>query len=371
MARPPLSDEVLLHTLEVVSKHKTKRAAAKELGVNEQTLYNRLKSAADRGLDGSVPQPLPPGRYVSRTTTLYKNGEEILQWVQAKPDGVDQFVDAIKSVFDEYEGKAQLIPAPTFAHSDLLSIYPVADQHHGLLAWGQETGESYDLAIGAARLRRCMSHLVAQAPPSQQAIILNLGDWQHTDDGRNMTPRGHNLLDVDGRYFKVLETGVLLMVDCIDLALQKHGRVLVRNLPGNHDPHSSIALTIALSAFYRNNDRVTIDGDPGEFFFHRFGTTLIGAHHGHRAKADRLAMVMATERREDWGASKYHYFYKGHYHTEDAKTVGDVRVETFPSLASRDAWTAAQGFGSGNALVGITISEEGGEIGRHRINIQR
>ena len=367
MANTPLSDEILHETIAAVKQHGTHQRAAAALKVSIRTIAHRLNIAAKRGF--YTQQPCPPGFAVSRTTTLYKQGEEVMQWVQAKPDGTDVFIDAIKEVFDEYKGRATLVLRPKEVSKSLLSVYPIADQHMGLLAWKKETGESYDLEIGAERLRLCARDLISQSPPSAQAIILNLGDYQHNDDGRNATPANGNALDVDGRYFKVLTVGIQVMQDVIELALNKHKQVLVRNLPGNHDPHASIALTVALAAFYSKEPRVTISQDPSEFFFHRFGQTLIGANHGHRIKPADMAMCMAAQCREDWGRTRYKQFFYGHFHHERGREYGGVRTECFQSLAAKDAWSHSMGFNAGQSLVGLTLHEERGEIGRHRVNL--
>jgi hypothetical protein len=159
------------------------------------------------------------------------------------------------------------------------------------------------------------------------------------------------------------------MMDVIELALAKHETVLVRNLPGNHDPHASIALTVALACFYANSERVTVIDDPSDFFYHRFGTTLIGANHGHKMRPTDMAMHMASTQKQHWGETKHRYFYFGHIHHETAKEVAGVRIESFQSLAARDAYAASHGYVSGRSLVGITIDRHAGEIGRHRISL--
>jgi predicted phosphodiesterase len=398
MGAPRLPDEILQQAVGAVIEHGSQAAAADALGIARNTLQNRLKHAAERGMMGFDPVPpgfsirsiatkqgqawirqvkepgpefqTPEGHRIKGVSALLDPDNRVLaQWVKTREDtGVD-FIKAIKESFDGYEGRAEPIPPPAHTDADLMSVYPIADQHNGLLAWGRESGENYDLKIGADRLRSCMAKVTAQSPPSRQALILNLGDWTHQDDNRNMTPRSGNILDVDGRYFKVLTTGVQLMMDCIDLALQKHEHVLVRNIPGNHDPHASLALTVALSAFYAREPRVTIDDDPSEFFFHRFGATLIGANHGHRMKPQDMAMAMAVRCREDWGATRFHWFLFGHIHHETAKEVGDVRCESFQSLAAKDAHHSGSGYCSGQSLSSVTLHVEEGEIGRHRINI--
>lgn len=376
MPTPALPDHVLLEAVRLRNQYKTLAEAAAAAGMPWATFENRLRRAAERGLDGSIPEALPLGQRVKGVSTLYglnaQTGqmEKKLVWTKTKEDQtLESLVAALREAFETYRGRAELVPAPTHTDADLLSVYPIADQHNGLMAWGRDSGESYDLRIGAKRLRQCMARVVAQSPASQTAIVLNLGDWQHTDDQKNMTPRSGHVLDVDGRYFKVLTTGVQLMMDCIEMALQKHERVIVRNIPGNHDPHASVALTVALAAFYQSNPRVQVDDDPSDFFFYRFGETLIGANHGHKMKPADMAMCMAVRRREDWGATKFHYFYFGHIHHETVKEVGDVRCESFQTLAAKDAHSSSSGYNSGQSLCSITLHRDDGEIGRHRVNI--
>lgn len=402
----PLDDDTLRQAVELEQKHHSNAAAAaRELGITRSAFQNRVRQAARRGLCGTA--PVIPGFAIQKITTVTnEDGVTVREFVQQKPDAaqepfelppsheikgisalvqdgrvIQQWIktralqaDITAALREEFAARkpAPLLKAPKSTDADLMSVYPIADQHHGLLAWGKETGgEDYDLAIGTRRLRDCATRLIAQSPPSQTAIILNLGDWQHTDDQTNSTPASRHGLDADSRYTKILRTGVALMCDVIELALQRHQSVIVRNLPGNHDPHASIALTVALGAYYRNNPRVTIDDDPGAFFFHRFGSTLIGATHGHKLKPDRMAMTMAVERREDWGETQFHYFYFGHIHRETAREIGDVRVESFQSLAAKDAYSASHGYNSGQSLTSITIHRMEGEIGRHRVNIAR
>jgi hypothetical protein len=372
LVAPRHSDELLLQTLAIRNQYDTVTEAAEAAGVKRSTFDSRLRQATARGLDGSIPKPPPPGQSVKATSTLYDaDGNQVLQWVKSQTDNLDVSIDAIREAFDDYKGRSELTPPPGVLDSDLLSVYPIADLHLGQLSWGSETGEDYDLKIASERLRSTSTRLISQSPPSKQAIILNLGDWTHQDDNKNMTPRSGHILDADGRYGKILKTGAQLMLSTVDLALQKHESVIVRNLPGNHDPHASMALTLALSMYYENNERVTIDADPSDFFFHRFGQILIGANHGHKMRADKMAMAMAVMRREDWGQTKYHYFYFGHIHHESAREIGDVRVESFQTIAAKDAHAASSGYVSGQSLVSITHHREQGEIGRHRVNIAR
>ena len=321
--------------------------------------------------EGGEAFEVPAGHTVKGVSALVDaEGREIVKWVKTKAeDPVFDVVAALRETFEAYRGRARLAPPPAATNDDLLSVYVLTDVHHGMLSWGTETGEDYDIAIGSRRLRACMTDLIAQAPSSSEALILNLGDYFHSNDGTNATPASKHVLDLDSRFYKVVTTGIRLFMDCIDLALQKHDRVRVRCLPGNHDPESSLALTVALSAFYHNDPRVIVEQDPSEFFFHLFGATLIGACHGHRMKPDRMAMSMATMRPKDWGASTFRWFLFGHIHHETVKEVGDVRCESFQTIAAKDSYAASHGYQAGQSLTSVTLHKRRGEIGRHRVNV--
>ena len=130
-----------------------------------------------------------------------------------------------------------------------------------------------------------------------------------------------------------------------------------------------MCLTVALALFYSGNDRITVNTDPGIAYYRRHGKCLIGASHGHSVKMDRAALMMATDRHEDWGQTIYRSFFTGHVHSESSREMAGVRVESLQSPAARDAWNAAAGYRSGRSVSAITFHKNDGEIGRHRVNI--
>lgn len=402
--QPYLKEEVLRETVEALETFGTKKEAAESLSVDISTFTYRLNMAAKRGFLGT--QPVLPGYEISKTAVVYDedgtlvrefvqqkpalgdpfalppghtikgistlvgaDGRKIVEWIKTKEDNlVPDIIAACTEAFKDFTPRS-LIQPPENTDAELLTVYPIGDQHMGLHAWGKQTGEDYDLQIGAERFRTCIQRLISQSPSSGTGIFLNLGDWQHTDDDRNVTPGHGHHLDVDNRYQKILQTGVIIMADAVHLGLERHEKVILRNLPGNHDPNAAIALTIALSCLFKDNPRVHVDLDASEFFWHRHGQTLIGATHGHRMKPADMAMAMATRCRKDWGETNYHHFYFGHIHRETGAEIGDVRVESFQTLASKDAWSHSKGFSSGQSITAIHHHVRDGEIGRHRINL--
>ena len=381
MPTPPLDDEVLTEALEVFDGTRTaklpkgdKTAAANKLGIARSTLSHRLKLAARRNLDGSASGGAVPAGYgIKGTSTLYnlETGEAVRQWVKTDRDQErkEELIQEIREGFEDIKGTAPRLPKPKKVDERHLSVYPIVDHHFGMLAWGREAGDDYDVEIARDLLQRSAKKLVAQTPPSERCLILQLGDYFHMNDSKNVTPASGHILDVDGRFRKTVRVGVHAMRDLIDLALQRHKEVVVKCIKGNHDPEASLTLEIGLEMSYENHDRVFIDTDPSDWWYFRYGKTLIGATHGDRTKPERMALHMAETCREDWGETDYHWFVYGHIHHESAKEIGSVRCESFQTLAAKDSWTAKGGYSSGRSLQSVTLCAEHGETGRARINI--
>lgn len=311
---------------------------------------------------------LPAGQRIKGISAFVNAQDEVIaKWIKTKDDDITaDLIKALEKTFQGYTGLVKPVRAPKLVDKDLLTVYPLADLHYGMKAWAREVGQDYDRAIADARTRDMAQRLIAGSRPSKTAVLLGLGDLFHNNDSKNMTPRSGHILDVDGRWPQILEGGVHLVMDLVELALQKHEKVIVRMLPGNHDPEGAVALTVALRVAYHKNRRVVVDNDPGHHWSMEFGKVLLGATHGHTMKPERMAMMLATDCVEEWGRTIFKHFFFGHIHHESVKEIGPVRVESFNTIAGKDGHAHAGGYRSGQALVGITFHKERGEIGRHR-----
>lgn len=259
---------------------------------------------------------------------------------------------------------------PTISNSDLCAVYPMGDPHFGMYAWAAEAGEDFDLAIAERITYRAIDELVAAAPPAREAVILELGDFFHSDNSQNRTEASGHALDVDTRWARVLAIGLRAMVYVIKAALRKHARVTVRIVQGNHDTHSSSALALALDAHFRNERRVSIDLSPAPRWYYRFGRVLIGATHGHQCRPKNLPAAMASERSRDWGETEFRYFHFGHVHHKTVTEHPGCITESFRTLAPRDAWHAGQGYSAGRDMQCITYHRKYGERVRHTCPVQ-
>jgi hypothetical protein len=246
----------------------------------------------------------------------------------------------------------------------------MGDPHIGMLSWRHETGDDFDLKIAERNLVAAVDRLVGLAPPSKRALIVNLGDFYHSDNKEGRTARSGNSLDVDSRWDKVLRVGIMAMVRCVDRALEKHECVRVINEIGNHDDHSSIMLGVCLSHHFRDNPRVEIDTSPARYHWYEFGLNLIGVTHGHGAKARDLPGVMAADRSEAWGRTKFRFWLCGHVHHESKKEYPGAIVETFRTLAARDAWHHGEGYRAGRNMVCDVYHRTRGRILRHEVGVE-
>ena len=344
------------------------KSISEALDADGEVSKTYIKQAPEAG----EPFAIPEGHAIKGVSALVDaQGQTIQQWIKTKAEGAEDLKAALLDAFRGYEGRSPLIPPPSVCDSRLLTVYPVADFHFGMLAWGAEVGASWDLKIAKKTILDAIDQLIAAAPASKTAIILNLGDFLHADDQTNATPASGHQLDMDGRFRKIAAGALAIHVAMIEKALEKHDEVIVEYLPGNHDPNVSHVITIALELFFAGNPRVKIDSDPSEFFWHRHGKVLIGANHGHKVKPEEMPGVMASYRSEDWGKTKFRYCYGGHIHHR-SKGGGEKHGaiwETFQTIAGKDAYAHSHGYSSGRSLVSITHHDERGEVMRQTVSI--
>lgn len=365
MAQKPLSREVAQACVDAVNKAGTVSGAAKALGIPRPTLENRLRAAELQGLKPA------PQNVTGRSTLLGPDGEIKLQWVKEQAGGrsPEQWAEYVKDVFTDTE-PVKRIPLPKGPHrKDLMTVYPIGDHHVAMYSWAEETGADYDIKIADNLLTSAMAYLVENAPVSEQAVIVNVGDFFHVDNLKNETSRSGNTLDVDTRYAAMIRAGVKMLRTCVDTALEKHKAVKVINATGNHDDIGALWLSLALSLLYEKNPRVTIETGPGKFHYHRFGKVLIGVTHGDTGKPERLSGVMAADRPELWGQTQFRYWLTGHVHNRKQLELPGVMWETFRTLAPADAWANAAGYRAGRDMTSICFHSEYGEIGRNTFNV--
>ena len=355
---------------------------AEQLGMSERNAFRMLQrikqKAAQMGYspDHDMNKPVPDGFVVSGVSTYYNDeGKPTGQWVKSRltaDDRLKALQEAIADSVAEYKGLAK--PAKQLKQkqdgSNYMVAIPIGDPHIGMYAWSEEAGEDFDTDIARNDLLNASRNLFNASPDANRCLIANLGDFFHSDNQSNRTARSGAALDVDTRWARVLKLGCMVMVDMIHLALKKYPEVEVINAIGNHDDHSAVMLSAFLSAYFSDEPRVTVQPTTAKFHYVKFGKCLIGVTHGDTIKHNDLGELMATDKAEDWGSTEHRMWFVGHIHHSRKTELRGCTVESFRTLAAKDAWHAAKGYRSGRDMNAIVLHKDYGEVARYRCDIR-
>jgi len=357
--------------LDIYLATKNYTQTAKKLGVHRRTATDIIKRAiASEEADPAVKLAmssvgmqdigiLHSGWIKTNSASLY------FQQPKIESDPTD-IAESIKEALSDIEPIPQVRPPDTI-DADLLTLYPLPDAHIGQLSWGKETGEDYDLNIARDRIKSGIAKCLFASPQSERAVAIAMGDWLHIDNQTNQTPASKHQLDADGRFQKVLDTGISVMAAAIEALLQKHKTVTLVVQRGNHDETAYLAVLFALAERYRNEPRITVQRKPGEFFVMEWGKCLLASCHGDKAKADRLVLYLADKWPEIWGRTKHRYLFSGHLHHHKSQEIGGVVWEQLRAITAPDAYTSSHAFSGKAEMQAITYHRDHGEISRVRV----
>jgi hypothetical protein len=338
------------------------------------------KRAAKQGYapDHDMTKVAAPGFAVKGTSTLYdaKTGEAKIQWVRTQRDREDEYEawrEAIADLCEPLRGTAKPVAVPRFVDSDLANVVVAGDPHFGQYSWHEETGDNYDLNIAESLHLRAAERLLAIAPEADTAVIVNLGDELHGDSHNSFgrTPQHGHILDVDGRFSRALSVVLRTFRRMIDMALEKHQRVRFVSCIGNHSPTASIAITQAFAMLYENEPRVEIDTSPSHFRAWLFGSTLLGFCHGDKSSFDKLPGILAADHAQAWAQATTRRILVGHVHHTSVREYAGCTVETFRTLAAKDAYATAGGWRSQRSMDLVTYHRKFGEVNRCRVGVEQ
>ncbi len=372
--------EELQQAIDAVAAHGSVTAAARALGMSRTTLRDRYYKATLENREpenqalivGEKAAP-PEGYKLKGTSTYYSRNQETgqmearAQWV--KTDAALAELQAIQkaalaAMCKEIEPIEPIAIVPVICDQDLLTLITITDSHVGMLAWDKETGTDWDLVIAERVLVQTFCSMIDVAPASSVGIINQLGDFLHFDSLVPLTPTSKHVLDADSRYQKVVEVAVRVLRRIIAHALTKFPSVQVYMHEGNHDPAGSVWLRVMFSQLFAENPRVKVGMSPNPYTAYQHGKNMIGFHHGHLSKKEKLPLLFAAKFPEMWGATSHRVIHVGHLHNVVEQEHPGINVVQHATLAAPDAYAARNGWLSKRQAASCTYHKDRGEISR-------
>jgi hypothetical protein len=276
----------------------------------------------------------------TRTNYQFK----IKVFLKIRPDrhlrkGIDEYIKKIPTF------KFTRVPRFSAGSGNALEI-ALLDAHMGKMAWAKETGRrDYDLPQSADDYKlACKKNLSWGSVFEPEKIFFIVGqDLMHIENFEGVTQKGHNVLDTDSRLPKVFETALSITTECIYMC-RDIAPVEVIWIPGNHDQHASLFLTVALREHFRKDDHVTVDTTPMQRKARLWGNLLVGWTHDIVGRQIAWANELAQAFPKLWGKSVFREWHHGHKHkkqeikTSPTTTHGGVLLRQLTALSPIDAW---------------------------------
>ncbi len=311
------------------------------------------------------------------STQLDGEGNVTQQWIKTDSSAQNRealILEALDLHMQKYKGAAEprrFTPDSLKTAGDKRVSILLGDPHIGMLSWHLETGEDFDCQIAEAHMATAVDLLVERCPHAGSCVVANLGDFFHANDDKAATPTGGNRLDVDSRFIKVIDIGYRMMRGFIDRCREKYPKVIVVNLPGNHDPNAARGIGKWLEAVYENCPEVEIIPNINPYVFLEFGSNLHMYHHGDGAKVEQLPAIMASwDKGKPWGRCEYREIQHGHYHHLRQKEHPGVVVEGSRTLAPADYWHHHSGYRSGRGMRAIVHHKDLGRLSEHVVGVK-
>jgi hypothetical protein len=361
----------------------TAEKVSESIGIARRTILAtcaRVKAnAAKQGYspDHDMIHTVPDGFTVSGTSTLYKDGALLMQWVKSKNDTVAMFEEALEhfkeGLIEDVQGKAEPIEKPNNDKDpNLLASYLIGDHHLGMVAWTPETGDdNYDISISTKLLFNAVDTLSQMSSHADIGVLINLGDMMHANNLKNQTGSQTHTLDVDGRMGKSIRAVGQMYKRLVTRMLEAHSEVWVINVRGNHDPDASLWLNEMVKMYYEHEPRVKVFDNYNKFLHFKWGYNLVALHHGDKINVQRLYEKITSSLAKEWGESKYRFAWTGHIHHKQAHEIGGLHHESWNVLPPTDSYHSEHLYGSSRSMTTVLLHKEFGEHSRFKVGIDQ
>jgi len=295
------------------------------------------------------------------TKTLYSSK------ITAKPirGGLD--IEDIAKHFSNFKSTHTATTSQQYRHGAELLVVNLADVHFGKLAEFDETNNTYNLDIARERILGSVESYVSRLHGRQfEKIYFIVGNDYFNCEYHSATI-ANTPQNNASRYSTMFKRGVETLIDTINI-LSNVAPVEAIFIPGNHAGWTEYAASIALEAFYRSDDAISVDSAPTPRKYRKFGKNLLCFAHGDSEK-DRIFSLPSIEAAEHWSDCNTVEIHLGHYHKEGVVEKNGVTVRRIPSLSGNDYWTYKSGYSSKVRSMAFIYDKDGGLTETHYVNM--
>jgi len=368
---------ILEKTIEQCKQSPDVKEIHKELRDNDLDVMPNYKSTIELNKDGS--QTSDKLLQMSETESkdpeylLNAHGYDVLAWdlvsarnniwnVYSKQDGiqtlysskivvkpVSEYVwnaEAIAKLFDGLQSRnvqKQNIMPQQYEKNGRILVVPIADLHYNLLSDAFVTGNEYNVEIAERSYRTVIEDVISrnQNKTFEKVVFVVGNDFVNADNLNNTTTKG-TPQDCQMSWFSVLERLRDLLVYGID-RLASIAPVDIVYVPSNHDLHTMFGMMLLIKAWYRNDDRISVDGSPLPRKYYRFGNTLLVFSHDMKVK--NALQTITTEGKTHWGDCTHIICMLAHLHQAMIyDKQGYLEVWRLPTVSGWSRWTNSAGY---------------------------
>ena len=199
-------------------------------------------------------------------------------------------------------------------------------------------------------------------------ILLPIGNDGLNSDNLNYTTTAGTPQHDSIHWMRSFQGYWKLLVKAIDY-LKLTAPVNVVVVQGNHDYERMYYVGEVLSAWYKNDQNVSVDNKQNSRKYVNFGVNLIMYTHGNNEKAADMPLIMATEEPLLFANAKFREVHCGHLHKEMVNEYRGIKVRFIPSICPADLWHKKMGYEAQRAAQAYIWSYKNGYEGHLQCSI--
>lgn len=241
-----------------------------------------------------------------------------------------------------YKNRLQIIPERYDENGDIL-VLPIADFHYGLYSDMLSTGNDYNLEIAERLFYYVLNDVINRTKYKKfKKVVFIVGnDFVNSDNLSNTTTKG-TPQDNTSLWFTIVERATQLIVDGIDI-LSIIAPVDVLYVTSNHDLHTMFGIMQTIKAYYRNEEKVSIDTSPLPRKYYKFGKTMLSLSHDIKVK--EALKIISTEAKKDWSDCEHIICMLAHLHQSMIyDKQGYLEIMRLPTISGFSRWTNTMGY---------------------------